>query len=118
MTTNPEIGKTVVANGFRTNYHDIGQGDPVILIHGSGPGVSAWVNWRLTLPEISRHFRAIAPDMVGFGFSDHAPDQRYSMDIWISQLLGFLDELGIEKADLIGNSFGGALALRAAVQYP
>ena len=47
---NPEVGREVLAAGIRTNYHDVGQGFPVLLIHGSGPGVSAWANWRLTMP--------------------------------------------------------------------
>jgi 2-hydroxymuconate-semialdehyde hydrolase len=46
--------------------HDVGKGAPVLLIHGSGPGVSAWANWRLVLAALSQQRRAIAPDMVGF----------------------------------------------------
>src|SRR3546814_5520918 len=42
----PEIGKTFVADGIKTNYHDTGEGRPVLLVHGSGPGVTAWANWR------------------------------------------------------------------------
>src|SRR3546814_6881742 len=59
----PEIGKTFVADGIKTNYHDTGEGRPVLLVHGSGPGVTAWANWRLNMPEIAKAFRAIAPDM-------------------------------------------------------
>ena len=44
MAQNPEIGQSIVANGIQTNYHDVGTGFPVLLIHGSGPGVSAWAN--------------------------------------------------------------------------
>ena len=52
MSQNPEIGKSILANGIATNYHDVGRGAPVLLIHGSGPGVSAWANWRLTIPAL------------------------------------------------------------------
>lgn len=48
---NPEIARTVLAAGLRTNVHDVGEGAPVLLIHGSGPGVSAWANWRLVMPD-------------------------------------------------------------------
>jgi 2-hydroxymuconate-semialdehyde hydrolase len=65
--TNPEIGKTVVAGGIRTNVHDMGKGYPLMMLHGSGPGVSAWANWRLVMPELAKVARVIAPDMVGFG---------------------------------------------------
>lgn len=119
---NPEIARSVVAAGIRTNVHDIGSGHPVLLIHGSGPGVSAWANWRLVMPELARQARVIAPDMVGFGFTDRLdltqPGQRYDMDTWVRQAVGLLDALGIEKADLVGNSFGGALALALTIRHP
>ena len=51
--SNPEIARNVEAGGIATNYHDVGSGTPVLMIHGSGPGVSAWVNWRLVMPSPS-----------------------------------------------------------------
>ena len=115
---NPEIGGSVMAAGIRTNVHDVGTGAPVLLIHGSGPGVSAWANWRLSMPELARRARVIAPDMVGFGFTDRPEGQTYSMDVWVDQALGVLDALGLEQADVVGNSFGGALALALAIRHP
>ncbi|HGG60362.1 MAG TPA: alpha/beta fold hydrolase [Gammaproteobacteria bacterium] len=115
---NPEIGKTIVAAGIETNYHDEGSGPVVLLIHGSGPGVSAWANWRLTIPALARRFRVIAPDMVGFGFSERPENVTYDMRLWTDHLLGLLDALEIEKASLVGNSFGGALALSVAAHHP
>ncbi len=115
---NPEIGKRVKAAGFLTNYHDMGQGTPVILIHGSGPGVSAWANWRLTMPALAKHFRVLAPDIVGFGFTERPADNRYDMELWLKHLIGFMDALAIEKAHIVGNSFGGALALALAIRAP
>jgi len=118
MTQNPEIGQSIVANGISTNYHDIGSGFPVLLIHGSGPGVSAWANWRLTIPALAAQRRVIAPDMVGFGFSERPAGIRYGLDTWVAQAIGLLDALKIERTDLIGNSFGGALALALAIRHP
>lgn len=118
MTQNPEIGHAIVANGITTNYHDVGTGFPVLLIHGSGPGVSAWANWRLTIPALAAQRRVIAPDMVGFGFSERPAGIRYGLDTWVAQAIGLLDALKIEQADLIGNSFGGALALALAIRHP
>ena len=79
---NAEIGRMVLAGGIETNLHDVGAGNPVVLVHGSGPGVTAWANWRTVMPELSRHRRVIAPsvallfDIQGFmtwesGFSAH-----------------------------------------------
>ncbi|MGI9246562.1 MAG: alpha/beta fold hydrolase [Steroidobacteraceae bacterium] len=114
----PEIGRSIVAAGLRTNYHDVGSGFPLLLLHGSGPGVSAWANWRLTIPELARARRVIAPDMAGFGFTDRPAGQRYDMDGWVAQAVGVLDALGLAQADLVGNSFGGALALALAIRHP
>ena len=116
--SNPEIGRSVMAAGIRTNLHDVGEGSPVLMIHGSGPGVSAWANWRLSLPVLARQARVIAPDMVGFGYSDRPAGQRYTMDAWVAQAVGVLDALDLERADVVGNSFGGALALALAIRHP
>ena len=114
----PEIGKSVVAAGIRTNVHDAGSSRPVVLLHGSGPGVSAWANWRLTLPALAARRRVIAPDLVGFGFTDRPAGHRYGLDTWVAHALGVLDALDLQKADLVGNSFGGALALALAIRHP
>ena len=118
MSHGPEISKSIVANGIVTNYHDIGSGFPVLLIHGSGPGVSAWANWRLTIPALAWQRRVIAPDMVGFGFSERPAGIRYNLDTWVAQAIGLLDALEIDCADLVGNSFGGGLALALAIRHP
>ena len=115
---NPEIANSIMAGGVRTNYHDVGSGEPVLLIHGSGPGVSAWANWRLCIPALAQRLRVIAPDMAGFGFSERKPDAVYSMDNWVAQVIGLLDALGIQRVHLVGNSFGGALALALAIAHP
>ena len=117
-TTSPEVANSIVAGGIRTNYHDLGSGFPVLMIHGSGPGVSAWANWRLVMPELAKRARVIAPDMAGFGFSERRDDFRYDMDLWVGQAVGLLDALDIAQADVVGNSFGGALALALAIRHP
>lgn len=118
VSGNPEIGKTIVANGYRTNYHDEGKGDPVVLIHGSASGVSAWANWRFAVPFLAQTHRVIAPDMLGFGYTDPAKGQIYTMDIWIDHFVAFLDELGLGRVSLVGNSFGGAVTVAFATRYP
>lgn len=115
---NPEIAESVDVNGIRTNYHDVGSGPPVVLIHGSGPGVSAWANWRLTLPALSERCRVLAPDVLGFGYTDRPAGVRYHLEAWTEHLIGFLDALGLERVSLVGNSFGGALALNLTATAP
>ena len=120
MTTgeNPEIGATADANGIKTNYLEAGQGDPVVLIHGSGPGVTSYANWRLVLPALAENFRVLAPDMVGFGFSERPANIEYGVQTWADQVVGLMDTLELPTAHLVGNSFGGAIALRIATQHP
>jgi pimeloyl-ACP methyl ester carboxylesterase len=120
MTTgeNPEIGATADANGIKTNYLEAGTGDPVVLIHGSGPGVTSYANWRLVLPALAENFRVVAPDMVGFGFSERPANIEYGVQTWADQVVGLMDTLELPTAHLVGNSFGGAIALRIATQHP
>jgi len=116
--SNPEVGDSIVANGINTNYHSMGSGDPVLLVHGSGPGVTAWANWRLVLPELSNTRWVIAPDMPGFGYTDRPESNTYSLDQWVAHLLAFIDALELETIDIVGNSFGGALALAFTIRHP
>jgi len=116
----PEVGSSVVAAGITTNVLEGGDrtAPPVLLLHGSGPGVTAYANWRLTIPDLARRLRVVAPDLVGFGFTERPEGVRYDMDTWVGQVVGLLDALGLERASVVGNSFGGALALRLAARHP
>jgi 2-hydroxymuconate-semialdehyde hydrolase len=119
MTENPEIGKRVDVGGIGTNYIEAGEGAPLILIHGSGPGVTAYANWRGVIPDFSEHFHVYAPDTLGFGYTDFPDDiDGFSMDRWVEHIVGFMDALGIAKAHFIGNSYGGALSLAVAARHP
>ena len=114
----PELGRSIIAGGYQTNVHEHGKGFPLMLIHGSGPGVTAWANWRLVMPELAKQRRVIAPDMLGFGYSERPANPDYQRDVWVEHAIGVLDALGIEQADLVGNSFGGGIALALAIRYP
>lgn len=117
----PEVGSSVLAAGVATNYHHVGaptERPPVVLLHGSGPGVSAWANWRLNLPALGERLEVFAPDLVGFGFTERPADADYGLDLWRRHLLGFVDALGLQRFSLVGNSFGGALALSLATHEP
>ncbi|MCQ4079217.1 alpha/beta fold hydrolase [Streptomyces sp. RB6PN25] len=119
MTLTAESGGRLVdAGGIATHYHEAGTGEPVLLLHGSGPGVSAWANWRLTIPTLSRHFRVLAPDSVGFGYTERPQDVRYSLQTWIDHVWTFMDAHGIARAAVVGNSLGGRIALGMAAQRP
>jgi len=116
--SNPEIVNSIKTGNYNTNYHDLGEGEVILFIHGSGPGVSAYANWRLTMPELAKDFRVIAPDMAGFGYTDRVDGTNYNMDVWVKQSIDLMDALDIKTFSLVGNSFGGALALALAIKYP
>jgi 2-hydroxy-6-oxo-octa-2,4-dienoate hydrolase len=111
-------GKSISAGGLETNYHDVGDGTPIILLHGSGPGVSAWTNWKRVMPTLAEDFRVIAPDMAGFGYTERNAEINYDIKFWVKHLIGFLDALGLARVSLVGNSFGGSLSLAAAARFP
>jgi len=117
-TTTPEIGKSIRTGGVMTNYHEAGSGAPVILIHGSGPGVSAWANWQHAIPVLAGRFHAFAYDQIGFGYTEVPADKTYGLQQWTDHLLSFMQAVGVQRANLIGNSMGAAVALAAAVTHP
>ena len=116
--SNPEIGLSINAGGIATNYHDIGDGSPLVMIHGSGPGVTGWANWRLVMPDLAARHRVLVPDMVGFGYTARPEGIQYNLDTWLAHALAFLDALNLTQVDLVGNSFGGALSLAIAIRHP
>src|SRR6266851_8730801 len=118
MRATPEIGKSIRAGGVLTNYHEAGKGTPVILIHGSGPGVSAWANWSRAIPSLAEHFHVFAYDQLGFGYTELPKEHSYGLEQWTEHLLSFMSAVGVQKAHLVGNSMGAAVALAAAVKYP
>jgi 2-hydroxymuconate-semialdehyde hydrolase len=112
-------GKTIEVDGIETHYHDAGDGPVIVLIHGSGPGVSAWANWRLVMPVLADRFRVIAYDQIGFNQTmPPAGKATFGRETWTKHGLAFIDALGIERFDLIGNSMGGAITFSMAVERP
>ena len=94
-TQRPEIGTTIDAGGIKTNYIEAGDGPAVVLVHGSGPGVTGYANWRLTMPTLAEQFRVIVPDMLGFGYTERPQGLRCDVDVWADQVV----ERGITTLD-------------------
>lgn len=112
--------KTVVAGGIRLHYHDIGSGDPIIALHGGGPGATAWSNFQGNIEALSANNRLILFDMPGWGRSEF-PDSAVPKEFisWMGEVLeSFMDALGIESSDYIGNSMGGQAVLGLALRNP
>ena len=116
MTLSKEsTSRKVRTADWNIHYHEAGEGHPVILLHGSGPGATGWSNFSGNLPGLSAHFRVLAVDMPGWGASEPCPVERLDH---VAATLQFMDTLGIEKAAVIGNSMGGVNAIRLAAEHP
>lgn len=113
------VSARVAHGAFDTHYLEAGSGRPVLLIHGSGPGVSGRANWQgLMRSPVRERNRLLAPDVLGFGDTRAAAGTDLSHDNRVSHLVGFLDAVGLDTVDLVGNSMGGALALALAFRHP
>lgn len=95
---------------------------PLILMHGAGPGASAASNWRHCFAELAQDFYVVAPDMIGFGQSDIPdplpPHSMTWMGLRVEQVLGLMDHLGLQNANIVGNSMGGAVTLHLLIEAP
>ncbi len=112
-------GRFADIGALRIHYHEQGQGPPVVFLHGSGPGASGFSNFRRNYPVIAdRGLRVIVPDTPGYGYSSKPTDVDYTLDYLAGCLVRFLDALGIGACALVGNSHGGALAIRLALDHP
>ena len=106
--------KTVSVKGQRIAYLDVGQGQPVILIHGFGG--SMW-QWEHQQTPLSAQVRLITPDLIGSGLSDK-PDIEYLPEQMLEYFVGFMDALQTRQAMLVGNSMGAGLAIGMALAHP
>ncbi len=103
----------------RIHYHEQGEGEAVIFLHGAGGGASGYSNFKGNYPEFAEAgFRSIVPDLIGYGLSSKPDLEQYDLDLFIAGIKGLVDGLGLEKITLLGNSLGGAVALGYALAYP
>jgi 4,5:9,10-diseco-3-hydroxy-5,9,17-trioxoandrosta-1(10),2-diene-4-oate hydrolase len=111
------------AAGLRLHYHEAGPGGPpgtapVVMLHGGGPGASGWSNFGRNLPVFAERFRTLLVDQPGFGRSDKPPVTGNYFTFAAEALASLLDELGIDRVQLVGNSLGGGTAVRFALRFP
>ena len=117
-------GRYAEAGGMRLHYHEAGPDDgqrgatPVVMLHGGGPGASAWSNFGPNLPVFAERFRTLLVNQPGFGKSGRPPVTGSYFTFSANALAALLTGLGIERVHLIGNSLGGGTAVRFALEYP
>jgi len=113
--TQEGTSRWVQTRDWSIHYQEAGTGHPVLLIHGSGPGASGWSNFSPNIGPLSERFRVLAIDVPGWGDSDSATPEAADS---VGALVQFMDELGIDKAALVGNSMGGIIATSLAARHP
>lgn len=118
MTTADLTERTVTVNGKPIFYVETGTGPAVVMLHGGGPGASGVSNFSRNIDALAQHYRVIVPDMPGYGRSVKGVDQSDPFGYLADMIRGLLDDLDINTAHLIGNSYGGAAALRLALDTP
>lgn len=119
MTAGPLTERTLTHGEYVTSYLETGSGPTILLIHGSGPGVSARANWAGLLDSgIADEYRLVAPDVVGFGATKVGEDVVLDHARRVQHLIDFMSALDIDRFHVIGNSMGGALALALASRLP
>jgi len=106
-------------DGVKLHYHEAGSGPVLVLLHGGGPGASAWSNFKQNLAPLAERYRVLLVDQPGYGRSSKViPEAEARSHMAARLLVGLFDQLGIERAHLVGNSFGGRTALNIALQWP
>jgi 4,5:9,10-diseco-3-hydroxy-5,9,17-trioxoandrosta-1(10),2-diene-4-oate hydrolase len=117
MTALPE-GEFVDVDGVRMHFHRVGEGAPVLWLHGSGPGASGWSNFRANAAALAEHgYCSILPDSVGYGLSDKPTDRGYTLDFMAGIAAGLMEALGHDTYAIVGNSQGGAQAIWIALHH-
>lgn len=116
----PPFGRLLaLPNDYEMHYLEHGTGPAVVFVHGSGPGVSAFSNFYANYKTIAAAgYRALLPDMLGFGWSSKPGGIDYTLDLFTSTLGAFLDKLDVRRCVLVGNSLGGAIAIGYALKQP
>jgi pimeloyl-ACP methyl ester carboxylesterase len=103
-------------NGLTLHYYEAGRGEPVVMVHGF---LGCGYTWRKNIPALTAAgYRVFAPDLPGFGFSDKPREIEYNYKTFADSLNRFLDAKGVKRATLIGNSMGGGVSIRFAIDYP
>jgi 4,5:9,10-diseco-3-hydroxy-5,9,17-trioxoandrosta-1(10),2-diene-4-oate hydrolase len=116
----PPFGRMLtVRSGQEMHVLEAGTGPVVVFVHGSGPGANAYSNFSLNYSTIAAAgYRVVLPDLIGFGYSAKPVGVDYTLDLFTTTFTEVLDALNIQQCVLVGNSLGGAVALKVAMDQP
>ncbi len=116
--TEADTSQFAEVNGTRIHFNDAGSGEAIMMLHGSGPGATGWSNFNRNVDALAEKNRVLVVDMPGWGKSDPR-EKGISFMAWFAEkMVGLMDALDVPKVSLIGNSLGGAVAMKMALEYP
>lgn len=119
MTALPEGQYATTRHGHRMHFHTVGEGKPVLWLHGSGPGASGWSNFLKNAQALAEHgYCSVLVDSIGYGLSDKPTDVNYGLGFMAECTADVMSELGHASYAIVGNSQGGAQAIRIALTTP
>lgn len=112
--------RTLEAEGSRIHYHDIGEGEPLLLLpaYGPLPGTTGWLSYAKILPVLVPRYRCIIVDYHNFGRSSPKVFNEPAHDLFVRQVVAVLDELAITSCKVVGTSTGGTVALDLVLSWP
>lgn len=114
-----DTSKYVQANGVRLHYNEAGAGgDVLICIHGGGPGANSWSNFTRNVDAFAQSYRVLLLDLPRFGKSAKIDLPGPQLTVLAGIVRDFMDALGIDRARFVGNSFGGQVAIKLAIDFP
>ncbi|WP_299943983.1 alpha/beta hydrolase [uncultured Microbulbifer sp.] len=115
----PPRGCIAKAGDYDIHYLSYGEGPAVVFLHGSGLGASAYSNFKQNVAVVvSSGHRAVLIDMIGFGYSSKPTGLDYTTELFVTTVKAALDNIGIERCSLVGNSLGGGIGIRLALDHP
>jgi 2,6-dioxo-6-phenylhexa-3-enoate hydrolase len=116
--TDEATGAYANTGDYKVYYNEAGSGETVIMLHGGGPGATGWSNFSRNIGPFAEQYRTILIDCPGFGRSDQVTVTDPRDQVNARAVKGLIDELGIDKVTLVGNSMGGASSLAFALEWP
>ncbi len=114
----PVVTQTIRAGNREIFVSEAGAGPVVLMLHGGGPGASGMSNYVRNVGALAKRFRVLIPDMPGYGRSTKGLDRKDPFGDLAKSMLGLLDAMGVKTCYVVGNSLGGACALRMALDRP
>ncbi len=112
------VGRSVEVAGSPVRVHELGEGPPVLLLHGSGPGTTGWGAWARVAAALAGSHRVVVPDQAGFGATPAPAGARPDLASWSAQAAALMDALELPRYAVAGHSMGGAVALALAAARP